>query len=87
MSDQKIKMITFEKHTLKNGLMVIVHPDYSTPMAAMNIIYNVGSKDENPDKKVQAIFYTDPISPRSDGREVAGGRRDLDLPIDQGPRL
>ena len=43
-------MITFEKHTLKNGLRVIVHPDYSTPMAAMNIIYNVGSKDENPDK-------------------------------------
>jgi zinc protease len=43
-------MIEFEKHTLKNGLRIIVHPDRSTPMAAVNIIYNVGSKDENPEK-------------------------------------
>jgi zinc protease len=43
-------MIQFEKHTLKNGLRVIVHPDISTPLAAVNVIYNVGSKDENPEK-------------------------------------
>ncbi|HNW52537.1 MAG TPA: pitrilysin family protein [Prolixibacteraceae bacterium] len=43
-------MIEFQKYTLKNGLRVIVHPDRSTPLAAVNVIYNVGSKDENPEK-------------------------------------
>jgi zinc protease len=43
-------MIHFERRILKNGLRVIVHPDFSTPMVAVNVIYNVGSKDENPDK-------------------------------------
>jgi len=43
-------MISFERFTLPNGLTVIVHPDYSTPMAVVNIMYNVGSRDENPEK-------------------------------------
>jgi predicted Zn-dependent peptidase len=43
-------MIQFEKFTLSNGLRVIVHEDHSTPMAAVNIMYDVGAKDENPDK-------------------------------------
>jgi zinc protease len=43
-------MINFEKFTLANGLRVIVHQDTSTPMAVMNIMYDVGSRDENPDK-------------------------------------
>ncbi len=43
-------MIKFESFTLENGLKVIVHEDHSTPMAVMNIIYNVGSRDENPEK-------------------------------------
>lgn len=43
-------MIKYEKFTLDNGLRVIVHPDTSTPIAAVNIIYNVGAKDEKPDK-------------------------------------
>ena len=43
-------MINFEKTTLDNGLTVIVHHDKSTPIAAMNIIYKVGSRDESPDK-------------------------------------
>lgn len=41
-------MIKFEKFTLKNGLRCIVHHDASTPMVAMNILYDVGAKDENP---------------------------------------
>jgi predicted Zn-dependent peptidase len=41
-------MISFEKFTLSNGLRVIVHPDTTTPMAAMNILYDVGARDENP---------------------------------------
>jgi predicted Zn-dependent peptidase len=43
-------MIEFQKYTLKNGLRVVVHSDPTTPMAAVNIIYNVGSKDEHPEK-------------------------------------
>lgn len=35
---------------MKNGLRVIVHEDGSTPMVAVNILYNVGSKDESPEK-------------------------------------
>ncbi len=43
-------MIQFEKFTLDNGLRVIVHQDLSTPMAVMNILYDVGARDEDPDK-------------------------------------
>jgi zinc protease len=43
-------MIQFEKFTLANGLRVIVHQDTSTPMAVMNIMYDVGARDENPEK-------------------------------------
>jgi predicted Zn-dependent peptidase len=40
-------MIQFEKFILKNGLRVIVHEDTSTPMAAVDVMYDVGSRDEN----------------------------------------
>ena len=43
-------MIQFEKFTLANGLRVIVHQDLSTPMAVMNIMYDVGARDENPEQ-------------------------------------
>ena len=43
-------MILFEKFTLANGLRVLVHEDDSTPMAVVNILYDVGAKDENPEK-------------------------------------
>lgn len=43
-------MIQFEKFTLDNGLRVIVNEDKTTPFAAVNILYNVGSKDESPDQ-------------------------------------
>jgi predicted Zn-dependent peptidase len=43
-------MIQFEKFTLANGLRVIVHQDLSTPMAVMNIMYDVGARDEDPEK-------------------------------------
>ena len=43
-------MIHFEKFHLANGLKVIVHEDKSTPMAVLNILYDVGAKDENPEK-------------------------------------
>jgi predicted Zn-dependent peptidase len=43
-------MIQFEKFTLPNGLRVIVHQDLSTPMAVMNIMYDVGARDEDPER-------------------------------------
>ncbi len=42
-------MVRFEKHTLHNGLRVIVHRDSSTPLAAFNLLYGVGSRNEHPD--------------------------------------
>lgn len=41
-------MIRFEKHTLANGLRVIVHEDPTTPMAVVNVMYDVGARDEHP---------------------------------------
>ena len=43
-------MIQFEKFTLANGLRVIVHRDESTPMVVMNIMYDVGARDEDPNR-------------------------------------
>ncbi|MBM3420675.1 MAG: insulinase family protein [Bacteroidetes bacterium] len=40
--------IDVTKYRLENGLRVLVHTDTSTPMAVVNLLYNVGSKDENP---------------------------------------
>ena len=41
-------MIHFERFTLANGLRVIVHQDTSTPMVVMDIMYDVGARDEDP---------------------------------------
>lgn len=41
-------MIQYEQFVLDNGLRVFVHEDESTPIAAVNILYNVGSRDEDP---------------------------------------
>lgn len=43
-------MIQYERFVLGNGLRVLVHEDTSTPMAVMNIMYDVGARDENPGK-------------------------------------
>jgi zinc protease len=43
-------MIGYEKRVLENGLKVIIHEDPSTPMVAVNVAYNVGSKDEDVEK-------------------------------------
>jgi len=41
-------MIKFEKFSLSNGLRVIVHEDVSTPMVVVNVLYDVGARDEDP---------------------------------------
>ncbi len=43
-------MISFEKYSLDNGLKVILHQDKSTPMAAVNTLYDVGARDEKAGK-------------------------------------
>src|SRR6185436_15021447 len=40
--------LPFERATLGNGLRVVVHPDRSLPLAAINLWYHVGSKNERP---------------------------------------
>lgn len=43
-------MIGFSEFELSNGLRVIVHEDPTVQIAVMNILYDVGSRDEQPDK-------------------------------------
>ncbi|SFC11373.1 Predicted Zn-dependent peptidase [Parapedobacter composti] len=43
-------MVTFERFTLANGLRVLVHEDNATPMAVVNILYDVGARDEDPER-------------------------------------
>ena len=43
-------MISFKEFELDNGLQVIVHEDPTVQIAVMNILYDVGSRDEHPDK-------------------------------------
>jgi zinc protease len=43
-------MIDYSKFILPNGLKVIVSTDTSTPMVAVNILYDVGARDEHPEK-------------------------------------
>lgn len=73
-------MINFEKRTLANGLTVIAHSDNSTPMAAVNIIYKVGSRNEDADKTGFAhlfehlMFSGSPNVPEFDTPvQIAGG--------------
>jgi len=43
-------MVEFQRYKLDNGLTLIVHPDPSTPIVTVNLLYNVGSKHENPER-------------------------------------
>ncbi len=40
-------MIKYNRFVLHNGLRVLVHEDSSTPMAVVNVLYDVGSRDED----------------------------------------
>lgn len=43
-------MLTFERFELDNGLKVLIHKDITTAMVAVNIVYNVGARDEDENK-------------------------------------
>ena len=40
--------LAYSKHSLPNGLTLIVHEDRKAPLVAVNVWYHVGSKDERP---------------------------------------
>src|SRR5687768_13590938 len=49
--------IPYTKFTLKNGLTLLVHEDHKAPIAAVNIWYHVGSKNEKPGKSGFAHLF------------------------------
>ena len=50
-------MIEFKKSTLDNGLRVIIHQDESTPIVAVNLAFDVGARDENPEMTGLAHYF------------------------------
>ncbi|PYR06404.1 MAG: insulinase family protein [Acidobacteria bacterium] len=40
--------LSYAKHTLGNGLDVLLHEDHACPIVAVNVWYHVGSKNEHP---------------------------------------
>lgn len=50
-------MIKYSRLTLDNGLRLLVHEDSSTTLAAMNILYDVGSRDEDPEATGMAHLF------------------------------
>lgn len=43
-------MIAIDSFTLNNGLRVVVNTDNTTPLVAVNLLYKVGARDEDPEK-------------------------------------
>ncbi len=43
-------MIDYQNFTLDNGLRIYVHQDITLPIATVNLLYNVGSRDEDENK-------------------------------------
>lgn len=49
--------LKFKRHILSNGLRLIVHEDHSTPLASCNVVYKVGSRNENPELTGMAHLF------------------------------
>jgi len=60
-------MIEYERFALNNGFRVVLHKDLTTPLVAINVLYDVGSKDENPDKTGFAHLFEHLMFGGSDG--------------------
>ena len=80
--------IDFTKETLPNGLNVIYHVDHSTPVAAVLLWYNVGSKMEQPGRTGFAHLFEHMMFQGSKNvakgqhwalLEAAGGRGGADI--------
>ena len=48
-------MVDYTRYVLKNGMVVILHEDTTTPMVVVNMLYKVGSKNEN--KKLTGLAH------------------------------
>jgi len=57
LSAQESTKIDFIEYDLPNGLHVILHEDHSTPVAAVTLMYHVGSKNENVGRTGFAHFF------------------------------
>lgn len=51
------QQVAFEEYDLDNGLHVILHQDNTAPLISTNVLYHVGSKDENPERTGFAHFF------------------------------
>ncbi|WP_289644590.1 M16 family metallopeptidase [Maribacter aestuarii] len=49
--------IKYERFVLPNGLTLLVHEDHKAPIAAVNVWYHVGSKNEKPGKSGFAHLF------------------------------
>ncbi|MCU4162454.1 M16 family metallopeptidase [Carboxylicivirga caseinilyticus] len=56
-ANAQLNKINFEEFDLDNGLHVILHQDKTTPNVTVSVMYNVGSKHENPDRTGFAHFF------------------------------
>jgi len=68
-------MINFKRFTLDNELRILVHEDKSTPLVAINLLYDVGSRDEDPERTGMAHLFE---------HLMFGGSvniRDFDMPL------
>ena len=43
-------MVNYRKHILDNGLTVLTHEAWDTPLATVNVLYGVGSRNEDPQR-------------------------------------
>ena len=43
-------MIDYRKYILSNGLTLLTHEAWDTPLATVNVMYNVGARDEDPQR-------------------------------------
>ena len=50
-------MVKFDRYVLNNGMRVLLHADKATPLAALSLIYDVGSKDDDPKKTGTAHLF------------------------------
>jgi predicted Zn-dependent peptidase len=73
-------MIQYDRFVLDNGLRVIVHEDHSTPMAVVDVMYDVGARDEDPNKTGFAHLFEHlmfggsiNIPEYDDALQIAGG--------------
>ncbi len=53
----KKRMIDYKRYVLDNGLRVIIHQDKSTPMAILNLLYEVGARNEQRSKSGFAHLF------------------------------